>query len=145
MNDLVINKIQSIQRCVRRAREEYGTDPEGFQTNYTKQDAAILNILRAYEQAIDLANYVIKKHKLGIPIASAESFELLRRQSIIGSELAEKLKKMVHFRNTVIHQYQQTDVSIVVAVIRWGLDDLIQFGDRILEFLQGPASRPQGN
>jgi uncharacterized protein YutE (UPF0331/DUF86 family) len=137
MNDIVINKIQSMQRCVIRAREEYGNDPEGFKTNYTKQDAAILNILRACEQSIDLANYVIKKHKLGIPTASAESFKLLQQKFIIEVNLAEKLKKMVHFRNTVIHQYQQTDASIVEAVIISGLDDLIQFGDRILKFLQG--------
>ena len=30
-----------------------------FDTNYTKQDAAVLNVLRACEQAIDLANYLI--------------------------------------------------------------------------------------
>ncbi len=27
MNDVVINKMQSIQRCVARAREEYEKDP----------------------------------------------------------------------------------------------------------------------
>jgi len=137
MNDLVINKIQSIQRCVARAREEYESDPDGFETNYTQQDAAILNILRACEQAIDLANYVIKKHKLGIPTSSADSFELLRQKQIIKSGLTEKLKKMVHFRNLIIHQYQQTDSSILEAVIISGLDDLIDFGDRILDFLKG--------
>jgi uncharacterized protein YutE (UPF0331/DUF86 family) len=143
MNDLVINKIQSIQRCVARAREEYHSDPERFHTDYTKQDAAILNILRACEQTIDLANYLIKKQKLGIPSSSGESFELLRQKFIIDASLAEKLKKMVHFRNTVIHHYQQTDVSIVEEVIISGLDDLIQFGDRILTFLQGSAPDPQ--
>jgi hypothetical protein len=43
MNDIVINKIQSIQRCVIRAREEYEIDPAGFAENYTRQDAAVLN------------------------------------------------------------------------------------------------------
>jgi uncharacterized protein YutE (UPF0331/DUF86 family) len=139
MNDVIINKIHSIQRCIRRAREEYGADPEGFEADYTRQDAAILNVLRACEQAIDLANYVIRKHQLGIPTASAESFELLRQKSIIAAPLAEKLKKMVHFRNTVIHEYRQTDMSIVKAVIISDLDDLLHFGDRILQFSQGRA------
>jgi len=40
MNDVVINKIQSLQRSVRRAREEYQADPGGFAGNYTRQDAA---------------------------------------------------------------------------------------------------------
>jgi uncharacterized protein YutE (UPF0331/DUF86 family) len=139
MNDVVINKIQSIQRCVERAREEYGSGDD-FYTNYTRQDAAIFNVLRACEQAIDLANYAIRTHKMGIPTSSGESFELLRQKSIIPSTLAEKLKNMVHFRNTVIHQYQGMNLEIVKAVIISGLDDLIQFGDFIMEFLNGPAS-----
>jgi uncharacterized protein YutE (UPF0331/DUF86 family) len=135
MNDLVANKIQSIQRCVGRAREEYGSDPDGFASNFTQQDAALLNVLRACEQAIDLANHLIKKYKMGIPTSSPESFDLLRQKFIIDMTLSEKLKNMVHFRNTIIHQYQRTDLSIVKTVIISGLDDLIQFGDRVLEFI----------
>lgn len=59
MSDLVVNKIQSIQRCVRRAREEFEADPTTFATDYSRQDAAILNVLRACETAIALANHVI--------------------------------------------------------------------------------------
>jgi len=140
MNDIVINKIQSIQRCVERAREEYQSDPDGFDANYSRQDAAVLNVLRACEQAIDLANHIIKTHKMGIPTSSAESFDLLRQRYVIDSGLSEKLKKMINFRNTIIHQYQKMDVTIVKSVIISGLDDLIQFGDRIMEFQNGPAS-----
>lgn len=140
MNDIVINKIQSIQRCIQRAREEYQFDPEGFDDNYSRQDAAVLNILRACEQAIDLANHVIKANKMGIPTSSGESFDLLRQKNVIAPGLSEKLKKMIHFRNTIIHQYQQMDVEIVKSVIGEGLDDLIEFGDRILAFINGAAS-----
>jgi len=134
MNDIIINKIQTIQRCIQRAREEYAADPDGFGSNYTRQDAAILNVLRACEQAIDLANYVIRRNKLGIPTASTESFDLLRQKSIIVAPLADKLKQMVHFRNTVIHQYQHTDMSIVKSVIISDLDGLLEFCDRIMDF-----------
>ncbi len=134
MKDIAINKIQSIQRCVQRAREEYQSDPEGFDDNYTRQDASVLNILRACEQAIDLANHTIKAHKMGIPTSSAESFDLLRQQYVIDTALSEKLKQMIHFRNTIIHQYQKMDVEIVKSVLGSGLDDLIEFTDRIMAF-----------
>ena len=136
MNDIVTNKIQSIQRCILRARQEYGADPDGFATNYTRQDAAILNVLRACEQAIDLANHVIKTHRMGIPTTSAESFDLLHKQGVITAALAEKLRRMIHFRDTVIHQYQRLDLDIVQTVIVSGLDDLIQLGDCVLEFIR---------
>jgi uncharacterized protein YutE (UPF0331/DUF86 family) len=133
MSDIVINKVQSIQRCVERAREEYYADPPGFATNFTRQDAAVLNVLRACEQAIDLANHVIKTRKMGIPASSAQSFELLEQKSVIDPTLSGNLIKMIHFRNTVIHQYQRMDLQIVQKVITAGLDDLIRFGDCILK------------
>jgi uncharacterized protein YutE (UPF0331/DUF86 family) len=140
MNEIVINKIQSIQRCVERAREEYRKNPEEFDTDYTRQDAAILNVLRACELAIDLANHVIKSRRMGIPTSSGESFDLLHRQRVIDRRLTEELKDMVQFRNIVIHDYQRVDLRVVKSVIVSGLDDLVLFGDRIKEFVSGPAS-----
>lgn len=140
MNDLAINKIQSIQRCIERARQEYQADSDGFDTDYTTQDAAVLNVLRACEQAIDLANHLIQTHKMGIPTSSAESFDLLQQKSVIDMALAKKLKQMVTFRNTIVHEYQYTDIEIVKSVIVSDLDDLIQFGDRVLEFINGTPS-----
>ena len=43
-DDVLLNKAATIERCIARAREEYNTDPANFATDYTHQDAAILNI-----------------------------------------------------------------------------------------------------
>jgi uncharacterized protein YutE (UPF0331/DUF86 family) len=138
MNDILINKIVSIQRCIERAREEYQANPASFDTDYTRQDAAILNILRACELSIDLANHMIKTRKMGIPTSSAESFELLEKRGVIDGELCARLGNMVHFRNTIIHEYKRMNLDIVKAVITSGLDDLIAFGDRVREFAKNP-------
>ncbi len=131
-----INKVQSIQRCVERAREEYRLAGDRFAEDYSRQDAAILNITRACEQAIDLANHVIKQNKLGIPASSAESFELLARKNIITSETEEKMRRMVGFRNVAVHQYQRLNTGIVETVIVSGLDDLLTFTRSILDHLR---------
>ena len=41
-------------------KEEYNAAGEEFSRYYTRQDAAILNLIRAFEQSIDLANHIIK-------------------------------------------------------------------------------------
>jgi uncharacterized protein YutE (UPF0331/DUF86 family) len=140
MNDIVMNKIQSIQRCVARAREEYQGNSAGFDTDYTRQDAAILNVLRACELSIDLANHVIKSHRMGIPTSSADSFELLHKQRVLDQRLTNAMKSMVNFRNIVIHEYQMMDLDIVKSVIISGLDDLVLFGDQIKAFVHGPVA-----
>jgi uncharacterized protein YutE (UPF0331/DUF86 family) len=135
MNDIVVNKVQSIQRCIERAREEYQLAGEAFATNYSRQDAAILNITRACEQAIDLANHVIKTHKLGIPTSSAESFELLARKQVISYDLELKLRGMVGFRNTAVHQYQRLNIDIIERIITTNLNDLLDFCDAVIAYL----------
>ncbi len=139
MNDVIINKIKSIQRCIDRAREEYKEAGDDFDEDYTRQDAAILNIMRACEQAIDLANHLIKTDKLGIPADSSESFDLLIKKSIISAGLGEKLKKMVHFRNVVVHQYQKIDINIVKSVIEKNLDDLLNYTEKIIDYANNHA------
>ncbi|NLS79858.1 MAG: DUF86 domain-containing protein [Chloroflexi bacterium] len=137
MNDVLVAKIASIQRCVKRAREEYYRDPEGFDADFTRQDAALLNVLRACEQAIDLANHAIKSHKLGVPTSTGESFDLLQRGGVIDAALAGSLKKMVHFRNILVHQYQRLEMAAVREAITVGLDDLVRLGDDVLAFEAG--------
>jgi uncharacterized protein YutE (UPF0331/DUF86 family) len=134
MNDIVINKVQYIQNFVARTREIYSRHSEDFDKDDMAQDAAIFNILRACEQAIDLANHIIRSYKMGIPTSSSESFELLQRQLVIDTKLRDSLIKMVHFRNTLVHLYQKTDIEIVKSVITHGLDDLIVFTEKIMEF-----------
>ncbi|OIP99848.1 MAG: hypothetical protein AUK35_05760 [Zetaproteobacteria bacterium CG2_30_46_52] len=133
MNDVMINKIQSIHRCIKRAKEEFEEAGSGFAQNFSRQDASILNITRACEQAIDLANVVIKEEKLGIPSGSRDAFELLAKNNLIPQALSTKMQHMVGFRNTVIHEYQQVNIAIVQAVLETGLNDLLLFTDAVIE------------
>ena len=133
MNDALINKIQSLQRCVKRAKEIYQKTSATFLEAYDAQDAAVLNILRACELSIDIANFMIKRDKLGIPNSSADSFDLLARGQIIDQELADKLKKMVGFRNISVHEYEKINYEIVISVIEKGLDDLLRFSDLVMD------------
>jgi len=135
MKDIIINKIQSIQRCIERVHEEYKKAENNFENDYTRQDAAVLNIVRACEQTIDLSNHIIKSYKMGIPTSSIESFDLLQKKFVIDSILSNKLKRMVHFRNIVIHQYQKMDMPIVESVIKKDINDLVLFTEKIMEFV----------
>jgi len=120
-------KITSLQRCVSQARVALSTAGSEFKTNYLLQDAAVLNIIRACETAIDLANMIIRRKRLGIPAESRESFSILVREKIIAHELGDKLQKMVGFRNLAVHRYRDLDMDIVEAVIRTNLEDLLAF------------------
>ncbi len=131
MDDVILNKIESIKRCLKRIEEDYD---EEFETNYTKQDAVILNIQRLIQQAIDLGAYVVKKYKLGIPKSSREIFEILENKNIIEKDLSENLKKMVGFRNLAIHEYMKLKVEVIEYIIKERIFDSLKFVKRIIEY-----------
>ena len=125
--EAVAQKITSPQRCVSQARVALSTAGSDFKTNHLLQDAAVLNIIRACETALDLANMLIRKKRLGIPSESRESFGILMRENILERDLGDKLQKMVGFRNLAVHRYRNLDLDIVEAVIQKNLDDLLAF------------------
>lgn len=136
--DVVINKVQSIQRCILRARQEHQRAGHAFATDFTRQDAAVINVIRACEQTIDLASYVIRNRRLGVPTSSAECFSLLAAGGVIDRALSDRLIGMVGFRNVAVHQYEDLNLDIVETVITSGLDDLLAFTDAMLTYLARP-------
>lgn len=131
-DDVVVNKAAIIERCVARAREEYGRDPEGFATDFTRQDAAILNVQRACEAALDMGQHLVRRDRLGVPQGARDVFTLLAAGGWIDADLAVALQRMVGFRNIAVRDYQTLVLPIVVAVITRHLDELLAFSRAVV-------------
>ena len=132
MNDVILNKITTIERCVNRIHKVYEGNPENLK-DFTKQDSIILNIQRACEASIDLAMHIVSERKLGVPKASREGFKLLQEAHIIDSSLAKTLMNMVGFRNIAVHDYQALKVDILEAILDKHIDDFKQFTQVVLQ------------
>ena len=131
-DDVLLNKAATIERCVARAREEYTAAPETFATNFTRQDAAILNIQRACEAALDMGHHIIRRESLGLPQSSRDVFALLANAHWLDPELAESMKHMVGFRNIAVHEYQTLQLPITVNIIQSHLDEFLVFSRQML-------------
>jgi uncharacterized protein YutE (UPF0331/DUF86 family) len=124
MNDVILNKAATIERCLHRVREVYAGDDHNLREDLTRQDSIVLNLQRACEAAIDLAMHLVREHHLGIPQDSREAFDLLSGVGLYPRESAEKLRRMVGFRNVAVHDYQALNLDIVREIIRSHTDDL---------------------
>ena len=93
MNDSILNKLATIDRCLKRIRDVYTLAKDNFETDYTSQNSIILNLQRACEASIDTANILNKQLQTGIPQSSRDSFELLKKAGFISAPLALNLQK----------------------------------------------------
>ena len=131
-NDIILNKISTIERCIKRIREEYDNNPLNLK-NCTKQDSIILNIQRACEASLDIAMHIVSEKKLGIPQSSRDAFEFLSSHAIINENLSLQLKAMVGFRNIAVHDYQEINLEIVRVIVEKHLEDYLEFTKQILK------------
>lgn len=139
MSDILLQKKASVERCIKQARDYYATpSKKSFSDDFYKQDAVVINLQRACEQCIDMANHVVRVKKLGLPTETAESFKLLRKADIIDAKLEKKLAGAVGFRNIVVHQYQEIDYKLVGEIVKKHADDLIEFTDVLVHCPRHP-------
>jgi uncharacterized protein YutE (UPF0331/DUF86 family) len=117
VDDVVLNKAATIERCLERVREEYGDGTE-IERDVRRQDALVLNLLRACETTIDLAMHGVRTTSLGVPQSSRDAFALLAQGGRIAPDLAEELQRMVGFRNGAGHRYQDLELDVVHSIVR---------------------------
>ena len=131
-NDVIYNKVEIIERCIIRISEVYDNNIDNLK-DYTKQDSIILNIQRVCEACIDLAMHIVSEKKLGIPQNSRDAFEVMCSNGMIDSNLMNKLKAMVGFRNIAVHNYQAINLLILQEIIEKHLSDIIEFSKIIMK------------
>jgi len=137
MNEIILNKKISVERCIRQISAYYAmASNTPFESDYLKQDAIAMNLQRIVEVTIDIANHVIKSKKLGLPQDSADAFVLLYRANLISVDMMKNMKGMVGFRNVMVHEYQQMDFSIMVDVIEHHLREPLAFVDMALNAMR---------
>lgn len=134
MNEVILNKKISIERCIEQIGRYYALESGiPFKDDFLKQDAIAMNLQRACELAIDIANHLIKMKKLGLPQDSKDSFELLQRAGLIDSVMMEGLQAMVGFRNILVHEYKRLDIGVMVDVIERHMRDLLGFANTAMK------------
>lgn len=133
MDDILLNKASTIEKCIKRIKEEYVGHENEISTNFTKQDSIILNIQRACEAAIDMGTRTIKLKRLGIPQSIREVFVLLEDVKIIPSSLSKKLQAMIGFRNIAVHDYSRLNLDIVKSIVEKEIDDFKKYCEIILK------------
>ena len=121
-DDVVIQKLASIDRCLAAVRRYVADDLTRLEDSMVL-DAVVLNLQRACEMAIDAACREVSRRGLGVPTDSADAFTLLERESIVSPTVAERMRRMVGFRNVAVHEYRRLDPAIVRTVVEHRLGD----------------------
>ena len=133
-NDAILSKISIIKRCLETIHKATGLQPESLDGIFI-QDVFILNVQRAVQACIDIANILIAQHGWKLPANYKESFSILRENAILSPEIAGIMMKMCGFRNIAVHDYQEITPPIMKTILTHHIKDFEDFDAAIFEHI----------
>ena len=79
----------------------------------------------AIQALLDVAFAIAGEHNLGEPAENRQVFDRLAAAGWLTPAMRDTCRRMVSFRNVVVHQYLQVDVRILEQILTRDLDDLL--------------------
>ena len=128
--DAILGKISNIRNCLFSIRNVTGMDPVAL-TDQIKQDVFVLNLERATQACIDMANLLIAQNGYELPRSYKHAFSILEANAIIDAGVSEKMRRMAVFRNIAIHDYVKLDVKILQSILTSNLTDIEDYCEAI--------------
>lgn len=97
---------------------------EDFLENPERYGAAERFLQLSIEALIDMAAHVASDENLGPFERAKDLVDLFLAHGYVDEALAQKWRRMIGFRNLLVHEYLDIDRRIVHRVLRENLDDL---------------------
>jgi uncharacterized protein YutE (UPF0331/DUF86 family) len=123
--ELIAKKLALIETCVEQLRRL--ARPAAIATDVREERFVEHTLQIAVQAALDVASHIVSDERLGEPRTNRELFDLLERSAWVAPNLAATMRRMVGFRNILVHGYEIVDVRVVIEIVEHGLDDLLAF------------------
>lgn len=133
--DVVLNKLESLRRCLMRVQKKTPSSLEVLIKDYDLQDIIVLNLERVVQSCVDIGLHVISDLDVSAPDQMAQTFACLNQVGCLDEETATRMMKAVGFRNTAVHAYQEMDWEIVYRIITEHMNDFRDFSRQVMIFI----------
>ena len=129
-------KISEMETYLNQLREFSGISVAAYRDDWKTQRIIERTLQMLIELCIDIANHMISDREMRMPTGYADAFRVMMENRVISKSLFSTMEKMAKFRNLIVHQYDKTDPSIVVSILRKNLNDFEKYKKAVLKFIK---------
>jgi len=109
---------------------------EEFLQDFTKVESAKHLLQVSIECCLDIAHHVVADEGYRRPADYYDTFVVLHENGILPEDSMPTLRKMVSFRNRVVHLYWEVDDATVYRILQENLDDFETYIGYVLDLAQ---------
>ena len=136
VSEKVIKKrLERLEQALRRLESKKDVRLDEFLKNWEIHSAVIREFQVAIEACIDIGNHIISEKGWESPESYKDVAEILAKYGVISQDFKEVFKKMIAFKNVIVHEYIQLDLEIVYENLK-KLEDFRKFVKFIMKFLE---------
>ena len=139
--DLIRTRLTYIDTNVRILEDKIAIPKEDFLEDVDQQYVVLHAMQLAIQAAIDLAAHIVTDEGWGVPIRGGQAFATLADNKVLPADLSARLRVMSSFRNLIVHEYGDIDLSVVFRLLHESLPDLRLFAAAIEAFLSKSADQ----
>ena len=125
--EIIYRRLNRLEGILSILEKNAQVSREEYLKNEDLQAAVERRLQLGAQICIDVANYLLARLRLELPDEEENVFLSLAKAGIIGSELAEKMKGLVRFRNILVHEYLGVDPELVYRNLKQNLGDFRGF------------------
>ncbi len=124
-NGLLLKKLQIIEQVLEELRSLGHLNVTDLEKDWRTQRAVERNLQIAVEGMIDICQRVLSLKGLTPATTGSEAIRRCVELGALSSE--EPYRRMVQFRNFIVHRYEHIDPAILVDIVNRRLDDFQRF------------------
>ena len=128
-NGVILGKLQALDETLAELRSLGQVSEDMVRADWRTRRAIERDLQVLVEVVIDVCQRLLALHNQTPAPTSADAVAVCIRLGIL-SEKAE-YRRMVQFRNVVVHRYERVDVKVLVNIVNNNLRDFEQFRDEV--------------
>ncbi len=133
---IILRKLSELENYQKQLDEFSSITLEEYNSDWKTQRIVERTLQIMIETCVDIANHIISDQEYRVPSTYAETFKVLEENGIITPQIFRTMEKMVKFRNIIVHQYENINAEIVIAILRKHIADFSEYRNSILEFIK---------
>ncbi len=136
VSDPVIKKLlERFEKALARLESLKNISLENLHEDWKIQGALLYEFQVVIQSMIDLGAHLIAEFNWESPSAYSMIPEILAKHGVIPKDYAETFRKIIAFRNILVHEYVNLDLSQVYENLQ-KLEDIKKFAEYLNTFLE---------
>lgn len=131
-NGVILKKLQSMDEILEELRSLGRLTVNSLKDDWRTRRAVERELQVLVEIVVDVCQRIISIIGQSPAVTSADAIERCIQLKVLSSY--EPYRRMVQFRNFVVHRYEHVDIEILTDIVNNRLNDFIIFKQEILDY-----------